>query len=125
MQVNIEIVRAFVRLRQMLHGNAELSTKLAMLEKKYDGRFRLVFDAIRELMTPAVPPRRRIGFEKDDGTQSSQELESATCKIRLHYGAHTASSSFPLMRTCETSVIPRANRSASQVGRFAFRTISR
>jgi hypothetical protein len=64
-QVNIEIMRAFVRLRRMLEDNAELARKLAALEKKYDGQFRMVFDAIRELMTPAVPKRRRIGFQQE------------------------------------------------------------
>jgi hypothetical protein len=63
-QVNIEIMRAFVRLRSLLQGNAELARKLAALEKKYDAQFRVVFDAIRELMAPAVTPRRRIGFGK-------------------------------------------------------------
>jgi uncharacterized protein YjcR len=61
-QVNIEIMRAFVRLRQMLQTNAELAKKLAALEKKYDAQFRVVFDAIRELMTPPMTPRRRIGY---------------------------------------------------------------
>lgn len=62
-QVNIEIMRAFVRLRQMLGSNAELARKLAALEKKYDAQFRVVFDAIRELMTPPVPKKKRsIGF---------------------------------------------------------------
>jgi hypothetical protein len=62
-QVNIEIMRAFVRLRQMLQGNAELARKLRELEAKYDAKFRVVFDAIRELMTPPAAPRRRIGFK--------------------------------------------------------------
>jgi hypothetical protein len=61
-QVNIEIMRAFVRLRQILQTNAELASKVAALEKKYDGQFRVVFDAIRELMAPTVTPSRRIGF---------------------------------------------------------------
>ena len=64
-QVNIEIMRAFVRLRQILGTNAELAKKLAALEKKYDAQFRVVFDAIRELMTPPARPRRRIGFRSD------------------------------------------------------------
>jgi hypothetical protein len=64
-QVNIEIMRAFVRLRQMLQGNAELARKLAELEAKYDAQFRVVFDAIRELMTPPNPQRKRIGFDTD------------------------------------------------------------
>jgi hypothetical protein len=62
-QVNIEIMRAFVRLRQMLASNVGLARKLAALEKKYDAQFRVVFDAIRELMTPPVPKKKRsIGF---------------------------------------------------------------
>lgn len=51
-QVNIEIMRAFVRLRRLLATNAELSRKLAALESKYDAQFKVVFDAIRELMKP-------------------------------------------------------------------------
>ena len=61
-QVNVEIMRAFVRLRRMLASNEELARKLAALEKKYDSQFRIVFDAIRELMAPPTPKRRRIGF---------------------------------------------------------------
>jgi len=62
-QVNIEIMRAFVQLRQMLSSNAELSQKLVALEKKYDIKFRAVFEAIRELMTPSDPKKKRpIGF---------------------------------------------------------------
>lgn len=60
--VNIEIMRAFVRLRQMLSSNVELALKLAELEKKYDRQFKMVFDAIRELMTPPPPKRKEIGF---------------------------------------------------------------
>ena len=51
-QVNIEIMRTFVRLRQMLASNAELSRKLNALDKKYDSKFKMVFDAIKELMRP-------------------------------------------------------------------------
>ena len=61
--VNIEIMRAFVRLRQMLASNAELARKLAALERKYDAQFKVVFDAIRELMAPSEPKKKRsIGF---------------------------------------------------------------
>ncbi len=61
--VNIEIMRAFVRLRQMLASNADLARKLATLERKYDAQFKIVFDAIRELMTPSEPKKKRpIGF---------------------------------------------------------------
>ena len=61
-QVNIEIVRAFVRLRQMLASNTQLATKLADMEKKYDAQFKVVFDAIRQLMTPPRSKKRKIGF---------------------------------------------------------------
>jgi hypothetical protein len=61
-RVNIEIVRAFVHLRQLLSTHTDLARKLAALENKYDAQFKAVFDAIRELMTPPEPPRRRIGF---------------------------------------------------------------
>ena len=66
--VNIEIMRAFVKLRQMLASNAELARKLEALEKKYDAQFKVVFDAIRQRMSPAVPKKGRIGFrrEKDE-----------------------------------------------------------
>ena len=65
--VNIEIMRAFVRLRKMLASNADLAGKLAELEKKYDAQFKVVFDAIRELMTPtSQSSRRRIGFETQE-----------------------------------------------------------
>jgi hypothetical protein len=62
--VNIEIMRAFVRLRQMLQQNTELARKLAALERKYDGQFKMVFEAIRDLMTPAPKEKPRIGFRK-------------------------------------------------------------
>jgi hypothetical protein len=61
-QVNIEIMRAFVRLRQLLASNARLAGKLELLVKKYDAQFKVVFDAIRQLMTPPEPNKRRIGF---------------------------------------------------------------
>ena len=61
-QVNVEIMRAFVRLRQMLASNEDLARKLAALEKKYDSQFRVVFEAIRELMAPPTPKKRKIGF---------------------------------------------------------------
>jgi hypothetical protein len=62
-ETSVQVVRAFVRLRQMLSSNAELSRKLATLEKKYDIQFKAVFEAIRELMTPMEPRKKRpIGF---------------------------------------------------------------
>ena len=63
-QVNIEIMRAFVQLRQLLESHASLAKKLEALERKYDAKFRVVFDAIRELMTPPASSKRKIGFQK-------------------------------------------------------------
>jgi len=60
--VNVEIMRAFVRLRRLLQSNVELATKLAELEKRYDVQFRVVFDAIRELMALPDKPKNPIGF---------------------------------------------------------------
>jgi len=65
-KVNIEIMRAFVRLRRILASHADLARKLETLEKKYDAQFKVVFDAIRQLMAPQEPvpepPKKRIGF---------------------------------------------------------------
>ncbi len=61
-QVNVEIMRAFVRLRRILAENAGLAQRLDELEKKYDVQFKVVFDAIRRLMQPPEPKKKRIGF---------------------------------------------------------------
>jgi hypothetical protein len=66
-QVNIEIMRAFVRLRQLLSVNAELARKVDALERKYDAQFKVVFDAIRELMAPKATKSRPIGFVTSRG----------------------------------------------------------
>lgn len=60
--VNIEIMRAFLRLRQMVTSNTELANRLNHLEKKYDNQFKMVFDAIRQLMTPPTSKPKQIGF---------------------------------------------------------------
>lgn len=66
-RVNIEIVRAFVRMRQLLAANADLARRLAALEQKYDAQFKVVFDAIRDLMAPPPeePKRGKFGFARD------------------------------------------------------------
>ena len=61
-QVNIAIMRAFVKLREMIVSHKDLAKQLNALEKKYDAQFKVVFDAIRELMTPPHKPRKRIGY---------------------------------------------------------------
>lgn len=62
-QASIQVVRAFIRLRGMLTSHKELANRLDELEKKYDTQFKVVFEAIRQLMAPqSDPPRRKIGF---------------------------------------------------------------
>lgn len=74
---SVAVVRAFVRLREMLASNAALAAKLNALERKYDRQFRGVFDAIRELMAPPPEPKRKpIGF------QSESEHNAASGKAR-------------------------------------------
>ena len=66
-QVNVAIMRAFAKLREILATHKELARKLEEMEKKYDTQFRVVFDAIRKLMgPPSLPPRRPIGFTPKD-----------------------------------------------------------
>ncbi len=66
--VNVEIMRAFVHLREMLSSHKDLARKLAALEKKYDEQFQVVFEAIRQLMEPLPESKkkRRIGFRLHD-----------------------------------------------------------
>lgn len=61
-QVNVEIMRAFVHLRGLVSHNHELARRLDDLESRYDRQFKAVFDAIRELMAPPPAQKRRIGF---------------------------------------------------------------
>ena len=65
-QVNINIMRAFVRLREMMAGHQNLAKKVAELERKYDAQFKVVFDAIRNLMEPpATTKQKQIGFRTE------------------------------------------------------------
>jgi hypothetical protein len=61
-QVNIEIMRAFVYLRELLVSNVELAERLDQLESEYDGHFKIVFQALRQLMAPAATKKNQIGF---------------------------------------------------------------
>lgn len=65
-QVNITIMRAFVKLREMIASHKDLAKRLNALEKKYDAQFKVVFDAIRQLMEPPKTKHRRIGFHGED-----------------------------------------------------------
>ena len=69
-EVSIFVVRAFVRLRRILASHADLARKLAALERKYNGQFRVVFEAIRQLMAPPEKPRREVKGIQGGGSQS-------------------------------------------------------
>ena len=60
--VNIQIMRTFVKLREMIASHKDLARRLDESEKKYDVQFKMVFDAIRQLMTPPEPREKKIGF---------------------------------------------------------------
>ena len=64
--VNVEIMRTFVRLRGLAERNEDLARRLDDLESRYDRQFKVVFDAIRELMAPPPGPKRKIGFVQDE-----------------------------------------------------------
>jgi len=66
-QVNIAIMRAFVKLREMIASHKDLAKRLDELEQKYDAQFKVVFDAIRELMRPPEGTKRKIGFRREKG----------------------------------------------------------
>jgi hypothetical protein len=61
-RVNIEIMRAFVRMRSLLGEHTDLSARIELLERKYDGQFKVVFDALRGILRAPRSSRRRIGF---------------------------------------------------------------
>jgi hypothetical protein len=67
--VNVGIMRAFIRLRQMALSVEELVRKVDNLENRYDEQFKIVFEAIRELLTPPEPTKRRIGFHADENEE--------------------------------------------------------
>ena len=64
-EVNIHIMRAFVKLREMIVSRRDLARHVDELEKKYDAQFKVVFDAIRQLMTPPETKKRKIGFQRE------------------------------------------------------------
>lgn len=97
-QVNIEIMRAFVRIRRLLQQDADLARRVALLEKRYDAQFKVVFDAIRALMTPRAKRTPRIGFCCSQGPKvndctkaddrSRQSRRHGPCReLRRPYGA--------------------------------------
>lgn len=81
-QVNVEIMRTFVRLRRLLAENASLARRLNDLERKYDVQFKVVFDAIRKLMQTPEPKRRPIGFRPDDGPERTGPADDTIVRDR-------------------------------------------
>ncbi|KKW10989.1 MAG: KilA-N, DNA-binding domain protein [Parcubacteria group bacterium GW2011_GWA2_49_9] len=61
-QVNIQIIRTFTKLRELIASNRELRIKIEKMENKYDQQFKIVFDAIKRLLTPPTTPSSKIGF---------------------------------------------------------------
>ena len=78
--VNIAIIRTFVKLRQMLDSHAQLAKKLAELEAKYDGQFRVVFEALNELMAAPEPRRKQIGFNVNEPGTGYKAKRAATAR---------------------------------------------
>ncbi len=79
-EVNIQIMRVFVKLREMIASNKELSKRFDELEKKYDAQFRVVFDAIRQLMTPPAPGEKKIGFRLRERSARYRKLSRRISK---------------------------------------------
>jgi phage regulator Rha-like protein len=67
-QVSVQIIRTFIRLREMLASNEQLARKLTELENKYDEQFRAVFEAVRQLLQPSEKPKHEIGFKISEQT---------------------------------------------------------
>jgi hypothetical protein len=89
-RVNVEIVRAFVRLRGILAAHKDLARRLEEMEKRYDKQFAVVFEAIRELMIPPEePPKGRIGFHPNEAfdSQDAQKTDSSNALLRRRGGA--------------------------------------
>ena len=82
-QVNVEIMRTFVRLRRMLESHADLARELEALERKYDRQFKVVFDAIRKIMTPDPPPKRR--FDAPEKVHSQPQALLFVPQVRVCY----------------------------------------
>lgn len=76
-QVNIQIMRTFVRLREMLASNDRLTERLDEMEERYDAEFKVVFTAIRQLMNPPAGKKKRIGFRPEAGEKESDSHKAS------------------------------------------------
>ena len=85
-EANIAIMRAFVRLHQGLASSESLKRRLDELEKKYNSNFRVVFDAIRELMSPPTGPSVEIGFRPAPSRADVPSEEAGTIRRRRRAG---------------------------------------
>jgi DNA repair protein RadC len=74
-QVNIEIMRTFVRLREMLTANKDLAQKVEQIEKKYDKQFQIVFEAITKLWEEDENPKKKIGYIKEGQTKYGKKKQ--------------------------------------------------
>lgn len=110
-RVNVEIIRAFVRLRRMLATHADLARRLLELEQRYDGKFRVVFEALRDLMTPRAVerPRRRIGFHPAEDDAARDPCGPASmCRARAVSRANRAVAFPPALASSAST--PQASR---------------
>jgi len=117
-QVNIAIMRAFVRLRGLLASSEALARKLDALERKYDAQFKVVFDAIRQLMSPPAAGRRTIGFRaRACGDNVDRLRPKPNWRSQSHRGPLGAQAESLQIRAATTSastwVRPRGRRSAT------------
>jgi hypothetical protein len=83
-EVNIMIMRAFVNLRWMVSSNKALLKKIEEMEKRYDKQFRIVFEAIRQLMTPPAAPKRKIGFDLKEKQARYGKREAKRNNLKVH-----------------------------------------
>ena len=95
-QVNIAIMRTFVKLREMIASHKDLAKRLAALEKKYDAQFKVVFDAIRQLMEQPKTKRRRIGFLGENSKAWRNWAAHPHSVIPAEAGIHKQAASNPL-----------------------------
>jgi chromosome condensin MukBEF ATPase and DNA-binding subunit MukB len=83
-EVNVAIMRTFVQLRNILASHEDLARKLNELEKKYDEQFSIVFDAIRQIMTPPVQAKKKIGFHVEE-KKSEYRVKTKQRQAPIHH----------------------------------------
>ena len=81
-EISVFVVRAFVKMREMVVSNKEIVRRLDNLEKKYDSQFKVVFDALRALMSQPIKPKRKIGFDLKE-KQARYSIKKSSRKEEL------------------------------------------